>query len=297
MIFVAVVSGEEITKEDMDKFVKHESTLEKKFNEGEMVNIEGDLIIQKDGVIYGLGKVEAREREELEAKYRARMAKRAEQVQDEIDRDHELKIERIKAQAMLDYLLAEAMVYGNNVVGYEEGGGDQIMYGGDSYSDAYASGGAVGDISVNAKGGKGGSSSSISTSKHNIENNNSATGGNATANNRNNIRNNIQNRLENRNDIRNRNKNKSTNNNTNNNSNSNRNNNNLNNNNTSTNNNSITGSNQGGDDDKGYRRRRKRRKKDCDRPKRRKKKCDRKKRPPKRDGCGRGRLRVKEATK
>ena len=73
-----------------------------------------DVIVEENGVISIVGNPTVSERAEYLTHYRQRMVKREQIVNAEIKRAHEIEIETLKAQALTDYLNAQALVYGNN---------------------------------------------------------------------------------------------------------------------------------------------------------------------------------------
>jgi hypothetical protein len=166
--------------EDINSYVDRESKVQDQLKIGEVVQLGTDSVVEKNGVIYIVGNSTPREREDQLATYRQRMEKREKQVQEELDRALAIRLKEIEAQAMLDYLLAEALVYGNatrpqptefNIKG--------------SRASAIANGGNVGNLSlqggtnnVTATGGTGGSATN--KNKNTANGGTGGKGGNAT---------------------------------------------------------------------------------------------------------------------
>lgn len=66
-------------------------------------------IYEKDGCVYIVGHLTKEEKAEQGRVYKERMTERGKQINAEIQREHEIEIEQIKAQAMRDYLIAQSM--------------------------------------------------------------------------------------------------------------------------------------------------------------------------------------------
>lgn len=217
--------------EDINYYVDRESKVQDQLKIGEVVQLGTDSVVEKNGVIYIVGNSTPREREDQLATYRQRMEKREKQVQEELDRALAIRLKEIEAQAMLDYLLAEALVYGNatrpqptefNIKGSRasaiaNGGnvGNITSTGGQGGKGGNATGGSVGDLTLTARTGSVTANGGVA-----ISNSSAKVGDITNTNDVNNVVD-IRNNLTNNNSNTNNNTNNNTNSNTNNNSNDN----------------------------------------------------------------------------
>ena len=130
-----------------------------------LLSFAEDTIYEKDGVTYIVGNPTPIERNNSLQNYVNRKEKREAQVQDEINRAQAIRIKEIEAQTMLDYLLAEALAYGNSRTAP-----DNNIYVGGSKSVA-VSGSSLGNVSLQ------GGANTVTATGGNPTNNNTSTGG------------------------------------------------------------------------------------------------------------------------
>lgn len=75
---------------------------------GGMADLKGEYY-EKDGCIYLFGNLTEEEKQADLENYKQRIAERTEQIDAEIQRNHDIKLAKIKAQAMRDYLIAQGI--------------------------------------------------------------------------------------------------------------------------------------------------------------------------------------------
>jgi len=155
-------SAEPVSLDEFYKQVNEMETQIEKFNKGEIITFNnGDRAIEKNGAIYIIGSIKSPEEEaKIEIYTKRRTEKREKQIEDEITRKHIKDIEQIRANAVYNYLMGQAINYDKLAIGLAN----------EKSVIRSSSKAIIGDITNTAYGGSGGS---------NI-NTNSATGGNST---------------------------------------------------------------------------------------------------------------------
>jgi len=177
-----ISTSEEINREIIEKINQlpdnsnilekiKEKEIEKRIEKNPIIEF-GDIIEEREGIIYIIGNPSPQERQNNLINYKQRMDKREQIVNAEIERAHEIQIEKIKAQTMLDYLLAESLAYGNKTKPQ-----NNKFYIRGSKATASTTGGNIGNITTTSTGGdstaNGGSATASSTGTTNNNNTNS----------------------------------------------------------------------------------------------------------------------------